>query len=658
MPASNYRDYLKSLPSNDDGNKNSSAFHGAFDNDSSRRDRLKSVTEDEDNVLVAADGSGGALVAHSVANRGGTIRRKKKKFIAIVGMDQEGVAIELMEESLAVDCSFAAPSHSNYDGCKDEKEFRNLKPPSKGRKNNFKGANCMLLAPYLVDAIAGEDSSDPSKLALAAIHAAKEFDKSDAGLDTDYEPAIDHANVFADLMWGIVNGKVPEAKIALRPGDAELKAHLADRRKKCLHKTAEETYAEQPSATDATDVLRMVMTTMSRNNEMIEETNKLSKLEFQRKSEKESESKNKLSKLHPSVKTFILNAASEDGEFAANEVPESCAAVFNQDSAGMSEREVLVRLRTAGSPDVNFAHGVTQALLTGQFLYFEPGRPSNFSIFSFQKKLVDARDCTHRMLLHIRARDGRSKSSDEIKESLKQVVIAPASITQLFDQVEIFAKTVRIFFGSNKSHKAFVKLGKRIKQDESELLHAAAADSKLPTKLAYAVDKQHQRWMKQCEVNDGREMVNDNLLDFDSIVEDCLNDRLSVRLPDVFNEVGSGGGGPPSPAPRNEPRGRKRKSPSEPVDDDNYVKNEHPVPEFVATDEEKRKYAELFGGDNVCHRVDWDDSGKIKMCPRWHSKEHCFKSCKHKSSHVPANKIPADKKRKYNSYLNQQIRKS
>jgi len=361
----------------------------------------------------------------------------------------------------------------------------------------------------------------------------------------------------------------------------------------------------------------MVMNTMSKNNEMIEETNKLSKLEYQRKAEKDSEKKDKLGKLHPSVKSFILNAASGDGEFAARDIPESCAAVFNQDSAGMSEREILVRLRMAGSPDVSFAHGTTQALLTGQFLYFEPGCPSNFSIFSFQTKLVDARDCTRRMLLHIRAKDGRSKSNKEIKESLKQVVAVPASITQLFEQVEIFAKIVRIFFGNNKSYKAFVKLGNRIKQDESELLHTAAADSKFPAKLTYAVDKQHQRWMKQCEFNDDREMVNDNLLDFDSVVEDCLNDRLSVRLPDVFKEVSNEETLPP----RSDSRGRKRKSPFEPEDNGNYVKNEHPIPEFVATDAEKEKYAELFGGDNVCHRVNWDSSGKIKMCPRWHSKE-------------------------------------
>ena len=46
------------------------------------------------------------------------------------------------------------------------------------------------------------------------------------------------------------------------------------------------------------------------------------------------------------------------------------------------------------------------------------------------------------------------------------------------------------------------------------------------------------------------------------------------------------------------------------------------------------------------------------MCPRWHSKEYCFKDCVNKESHVAADKIPADKKRKYGDYLNKKIRKN
>ena len=310
------------------------------------------------------------------------------------------------------------------------------------------------------------------------------------------------------------------------------------------------------------------MDTMSKNNEMIEQTNRLSKMEYDRKADKDNDKKYKMGKLHASVKEFILNAASTDGEFAAKEVPESCSAVFNQDSASMSEREILVRLRQAGCPNVGFAHGTTQALLTGQFLYFEPGFPSNFSMFSFYKKLVDAHDCKKRMLLHIHSKDGKSKSNDEINESLKQVVVVPASITQLVDQVEIFSKVIHIFFGNDKSYRAFVKLGKRIVREESELLHAAATDSKLPAKIAYAADKRNQRWMKQNELaTDREEDVDDTLLSFEDVIEDALNDRLMVRLSAAFKEVPNDGG----EHPNYEPRGRKRKEPSE--DDDDVVSN-------------------------------------------------------------------------------------
>ena len=128
----------------------------------------------------------------------------------------------------------------------------------------------------------------------------------------------------------------------------------------------------------------------------------------------------------------------------------------------------------------------------------------------------------------------------------------------------------------------------------------------MPAKIAYAVDKRNQRWMKQNEsATDREEEVDDTLLEFEDVTEDALNDRLSVRLPKAFKEVPNNGGNPTG----EERRGRKIKMSLESTDP-NMVVNKNPVPEFVATDEEKNRFSELFGGKNVCHRVDWSGRGK------------------------------------------------
>ena len=150
---------------------------------------------------------------------------------------------------------------------------------------------------------------------------------------------------------------------------------------------------------------------------------------------------------------------------------------------------------------------------------------------------------------------------------------------------------------------------------------------------------------------DREEDVDDTLLEFDDVTEDALNDHLMVRLPMAFKEVSNENRN----AADDEQRGKKRKTPTEDADP-NKVLNKNPVSEFIATDEEKRKFSKLFGGNNVCHRVDWN--GRCKMCPRWHSKEYCFKDCKNRDSHVAADEIPADKKKKYGEYLNKKIRKN
>ena len=241
------------------------------------------------------------------------------------------------------------------------------------------------------------------------------------------------------------------------------------------------------------------------------------------------------------------------------------------------------------------------------------------------------------------------RSTEEITESLKQVVKAPQTISQLKDQLEMFIALNKIFFGEKgKSAKALTRFLKSIKSNESELLHISRDNFKMPVMMACAMDRNFQRWLKQNEIAQDREEVSDTLLEFERITEDVLSGRFTMVLPKCFSFKDSSAPPDESLATGNLTGKRKR------GDDDRelssaVVTNERPVQGFEATKEEKEKFNEFFGGSNVCHRVSW--RANSRMCPRWFSKLYCFENCNNRESHVEASKVPAKKKKEYVDYL-------
>ena len=89
---------------------------------------------------------------------------------------------------------------------------------------------------------------------------------------------------------------------------------------------------------------------------------------------------------------MLLMASSTDGDRAATKVSPSFLSFFKQETSGLANQQLLVLFRYMGLPDVGFPHGVVQALLSGKFIYFEPGCPNKFSIFCCYENLRDRFD--------------------------------------------------------------------------------------------------------------------------------------------------------------------------------------------------------------------------------------------------------------------------
>ena len=121
-------------------------------------------------------------------------------------------------------------------------------------------------------------------------------------------------------------------------------------------------------------------------------------------------------------------------------------------------------------------------------MYHEPGCPNNFSIFCFYEKLRDALDNKRRLLMHLKSKDGKAKSNEEINESLLQVVVAPSNFTKMKEQIKIFGGLNQIFLGKEaKNTKGIWDFYKLIKKNESALKQKYNNDNLLRKKVCISM---------------------------------------------------------------------------------------------------------------------------------------------------------------------------
>ena len=67
------------------------------------RDRIKNMTEDKDDVVACVDGENKVQLIHSISNLGGTRSRSKDKILGVIGMEQQGICVERITDSVAID---------------------------------------------------------------------------------------------------------------------------------------------------------------------------------------------------------------------------------------------------------------------------------------------------------------------------------------------------------------------------------------------------------------------------------------------------------------------------------------------------------------------------------------------------------------------------
>ncbi len=397
-------------------------------------------------------------------------------------------------------------------------------------------------------------------------------------------------------------------------------------------------------------ILHLLANSISRQNDEAAATNDLMTRQLEHNIEKEDKKKDRIKKLHQSIKQLILFASADDAESVPDEPTESCKRFMNSESEGNADQELNIQFKNLHLHDASFSIGFTQALYNGRFLWSDGSTPSNFSPFCIfeVEPLLAAEQQNRHFILHIIQTQGKGRTLDEIKSASKQVVKAPTTYTELIQQLKYFCGACEIFFGAfSASTASITALIVNIEKHKQVFKARENQDKTFVSKFLFAIDTRMQMWLEECLTQPLRVNVDDSILNFASVIDSVRFGNFDIILPPTFTTP---------PVTEDKPKNKKNKNgPDKPQNDQNknrMVENENQPEQFKLRPGET--WIALFAGKTT-GRVVWEETAasqpNIFMCARWFITGHCFSNCHNVKSHVATNDIPAEKLTAFGVYM-------
>lgn len=638
--------------SNDAGNENLPAFSSTLGAEFSNEAKLKDLVEDIDTVILAADANKNLALFHSPKNFGGTRTRPDNKVACMIGFGNKATAVLLDLNSAFQSLQIRVPGVLELAGCKSAEDVANLQAPEADAELGFEGSAIYIPGPVLRNTIIQSASRNPFELIPILSQAAKAFHEGHADAK-----AVEHADDLCAWLYGVKAGLIPETRYAVNPDDIEVEAFGIERNAQCI--TANQTTVTGTGEVvmlDGATVISQLTNALTIQNEHLGDANIINRKNQTLAEQREDQKKDRTKKLHSSIKTMLQRAAATDPHDEDSEIAPSCLRFLNSENTGMAQFELSHQFSALKIDDVGFAAGTVQALYVGEFRYADSSTPSNFSVFAFYEQAPNA--VTQKMdylVCHLIQEQGQKKSLDEIKASLKQTVHVPKDFDSMGSQLILFASASAIFFGKESiCTDRLDKLVLLVGRNKKSLKDQIAIDEFFAAKFLLAVDRRVQRWLRMCEAcTMTRTSVNDNVLDFEDLLEQVLNGSFNMNLPPSFKVIEvetkaeSTNGAKPAAAAAEDGKGGRGKKRKGENSNGNLVKNPAQDEDFAMKSGES--WQETFSKQLAKERPSWD--GKVNMCARWHIKGDCFDDCSRKESHVGKDKIPADKKTSFLTYM-------
>ena len=640
--------HFHSLESNELGNKNMSSFTSAtIATDTTTPDSIQqTLTEDIDVIfLMITPITRQIKLLHSPTIIGGTRLRAEKTLMALDGFGRSAQPVIIDSTSITTTISVKTPTASSLRQLTSIESIDTLTAPSNSR-NTLKNTPFLILPPFIATALAAQDERTPANVLLLCLELINQFDTDHDEDDTFTITATEACKNILSFLWSSSKNLIPPVTFVPGSDLAIATSWSSQRHHACLTPLVTSSDDSDSSAVPgvSAEIIQTLAYSINSQTDVLEQMR-------QDKQDASTEKQSKFNDLHDSTKQMILNASSTDGETTPDEPTEHCTEFFKKKNISKALDYLQTTLERSLECCAHIDTGLATALYAGHFLREREDSPSNFSFFLTPKKQPLAGDRFRpTMILQLKANQGQGWSETDLKEALKQGIVTPTDIHNFSHQLKNFWGLATFFFGPQSMvSTALSPLLKKISQHTLTFEGAQCRDPQFVTKLGYAIDTRVFRWLDQCRALPNRVTINDNLLAFDTLIDQVLTDSFCQMLPTTFKDFSLSQTQPNHSHPNasehtNEQRPRKQRRTNTDTNKERIM-NTKQIQEWIAPPEE---YRQQFIGKFLDMRPRLNNK---PMCQRFHSKGYCFSDCMNKTTHVPSQDIDLALQKQYRKYV-------
>jgi hypothetical protein len=104
LTENNWIDWFVNHPTNEQGNRNLNSFSDILGAGTSDKEKLRSLVEEIDRVILAADAYKNIMILHNPKNFGGTRLRQASKVACMIGLGNQASYVNVDLKSALADC--------------------------------------------------------------------------------------------------------------------------------------------------------------------------------------------------------------------------------------------------------------------------------------------------------------------------------------------------------------------------------------------------------------------------------------------------------------------------------------------------------------------------------------------------------------------------